>query len=152
MKKQKRTVDSIFKVPLSDNTQSYGIILEKSSVAIFKIKVENTVVISDILKQDVLFIVAVYNSVITTGRWEIIGTVKLDSRFATLPLNFIQDSINPESFEIYNPNNGEITKSSKENCLGLECAAVWEAEHVESRIFDYFSGKENVWVKQLQIK
>jgi len=152
MKRQKRTVGSAFKIPLTDNTHSYGIILEKASVAIFKIKTNNSLPISEILKEDVLFIVAVYNSAITSGRWEKIGKTPPDERFTILPLNFIQDSINPEHFEIYDPNTGQITKSSRENCLGLECAAVWEAEHVETRILDHFNGKENAWMKQLQIK
>ena len=96
MKRQKRTVGSIFKIVLNDNTHSYGIILEKASVAIFRIKTENDLSIVDILKEDVLFILAVYNSAITSGRWKIIGAVALDSRFLTLPLKFIQDSFNLE--------------------------------------------------------
>ena len=152
MKRQKRIVGLIFKISLSDNSHSYGIYLGKASVAIFKIKTENNLSTSDILKEDVLFIVAVYDSAITSGRWEKVKTVPLDDRFKTLPLAFIQDSFDLESFEIYNPNTGEIIKSSRKDCLGLERAAVWEARHVEDRIRDYFSGKENVWTKQLQVK
>ena len=67
-------------------------------------------------------------------------------------MKFIQDSLNPSKFESYNPNTGEITPSTKEECIGLERAAVWEAEHVESRITDFFNSRENVWVKQLELK
>lgn len=64
-------------------------------------------------------------------------------------MKFIQDVLNPEKFELYDPNNGEIIPATKEQIQGLECAAVWEAEHVESRIIDYYEGRPNKWVKQL---
>ena len=152
MKRQRRTVGSIVKIDLEDNTHSYAIVLDKSSIATFQIKTKQDLTISDILKEKVLFIVAVYNHAITLGRWKIIGTAILDDRFKTLPLNFIQDSINPENFEIYNPNTGLISKATREQCLNLECAAVWEPEHVESRILDSFNNRENIWLRQLQIK
>ena len=57
-----------------------------------------------------------------------------------------------ENFEIYNPNTGEIKKATKKECEGLECTAVWTANHLESRIEDHFAGKENVWVERLKIK
>jgi len=152
MKRQTRTIGSIIQINLEDNSHSYGIILDKASVAIFNVKSNADLPILEIVKNDILFIVAVYNNAITSGRWKKIGNTILDDRFKTLPLNFIQDSINPEIFEIYNPNTGTITKSTREECRNLECAAVWEAEHVESRILDHFNGTENIWLKQLQIK
>lgn len=152
MKRQTRTVGSIIKINLNDNTHSYGIILEKASIAVFNIKTKNELAVSDILKESILFFVAVYNTAITSGRWQKIVTVPLDKRFKTLPLTFIQDSLNPENFDIYDPNTGVITKATKEQCLTLDCASVWEAEHVESRIQDHFNGNENIWVRQLQIK
>lgn len=152
MKRQTRTLGSIVKIILADDSHSYGIILDKSSIGIFNIKTKDDLLLSEILKADILFIVAVYNTAITSGRWRKIGKTNLDNRFTTLPLNFIQDSTSPELIEIYDPNSGLTRKASKEECLHLECAAVWEAAHVESRILDYYNSNENVWVKQLQIK
>ncbi len=37
-------------------------------------------------------------------------------------------------------------------CIGLEAAAVWEAEHVEDRLRDHFAGQLNKWVEQLRAK
>jgi hypothetical protein len=73
-------------------------------------------------------------------------------KYKTLPLKFIQDPIQRQSFQIYDPNTGNIHPSKKEDCIGLERAAVWEASHVEDRILDHFEGRENKWVKSLQIK
>jgi hypothetical protein len=149
---QKRMVGSILQIDLKDGSHSYAIVLQKASIAVFNIKAKENVAISDILDREILFIVAVYNNAITSGRWRKIGKAFVDDRFKTLPLKFIQDSINPEIFEIYDPNTGQTRGATKDQCKNLECAAVWEAVHIESRIIDYFSGQENVWLKQLQIK
>ena len=69
-----------------------------------------------------------------------------------LPLQFIQDELNPKNYQLYDPNTGQISKASKEECIGLERAAVWEAEHVEDRLRDFYSGVQNKWVEQLKIK
>lgn len=152
MKKQRRTVGAVVEIPLNDGTHSYGLVLDKASIAIFKIKTKTEYSIADILNEDLLFIVAVYDDSITSSRWKRVGKVNVEERFQELPLKFIQDSHNPSIVEIYNPNTGEIRPSTKEECMGLECAAVWAAEHVESRIIDFFNNRENVWVKQLQLK
>jgi hypothetical protein len=39
-----------------------------------------------------------------------------------------------------------------EEVKGLERAAVWEADHIEDRLTDYIDGKENKWVKSLELK
>ena len=67
-------------------------------------------------------------------------------------MQFIQDALNPIMFSLYNPNTGEITDTTKDKVLGLEAAAVWEAEHVESRVKDYYNATTNIWVEQLKIK
>ena len=70
MKRQTRTVGSVVKIILADDSYSYGIILDKSSIGIFNIKTKDDLLLSEILKADILFIVAVYNTAITSGRCE----------------------------------------------------------------------------------
>jgi len=41
--------------------------------------------------------------------------------------------------------------ASREECAGLEAAAVWEPEHVEDRLRDHFAGRPNKWVESLRI-
>lgn len=47
---------------------------------------------------------------------------------------FMEDQINPGNFSLYNPNSGEITKATKEECYGLERASVWEGIERVDRI------------------
>lgn len=152
MKKQRWTIGSIIKIPLTLSHHAYGQLLDKNSVAIFNINTDIDLTLENILSADSLFIIAVYSNTITSGRWQKIFNADLREEFKILPLKFIQDSHNLDSYELYNPNNGEITKSDKRSCLGLECSAVWGAEHVESRIIDHFAGRQNIWVQQLGLK
>ena len=152
MKRQQRTVGAIVKIPLKDNEHSYAVVLPKACFGVFDVKTNQALDIGEIYSKKILFIVAVYNAAVTSGRWEKIGKVELDERFETLPMHFIQDPINPTLFRKYNPNTGEMFPATKQDCLGLECAAVWQAEHVEDRIWDYHLGRENKWVQLLRIK
>ena len=152
MKRQTRTIGSILKIELGDQSHSYAMILDKASIAVFNIKTRDELSAEEILNTDTLFIVAVYKSSITSGRWPKIHKSVLPEKFKVLPPKFIQDPIQPWKFQLYEPNSGKMTDCSREDCLGLECAAVWEAPHVESRIVDHFNGVENKWVRLVSIK
>jgi hypothetical protein len=152
MKRQRRTIGAILKIPLQDGTHCYGLVLDKASMAVFKVKTTQDLQITDILSKDVLFIIAVYDDVITSGKWEKIGKTTLDERFINLPMKFIQDQLNPNLIQLYNPNTGEIKLSTKEDCVDLDRAAVWDAGHVEERVLDFFNGRKNVWVEQQRLK
>ncbi|RYZ25885.1 MAG: hypothetical protein EOO10_17075 [Chitinophagaceae bacterium] len=99
-----------------------------------------------------LFIVTIYSSVIPSGRWPRVGKADVKQQLKALRLKFIQDPLNLASFELYDPNTGDIRKATRQECVGLERSSVWAAEHVESRIGDHFAGKENVWVQLLAMK
>ncbi|HEY4195246.1 MAG TPA: immunity 26/phosphotriesterase HocA family protein [Mucilaginibacter sp.] len=148
-----RKEGSFIEVVLPNGKYSYGRILPKADYAFYNIYVDNQITdIKKISQEKVLFIVAVYKDSVTKGRWRKIGHLDLDSRSKVLPLKFIEDTLNPGAYEIYDPNTGEITPSSKDKCIGLERSAVWEPAHVEARIVDYFEGRSNKWVEQLSLK
>lgn len=152
-KRQKLTIGAIVKIDLGSGEYGYGRILDKSSFAFYDIKTKEDITdLHYIVSKPILFIIAVYDNVVKSGRWLKIGDLPLEEELQVLPLKFIQDKINPNQFEIYNPNTGEMKVAKKEDCLGLECAAVWNGEHVESRLRDHFVGKKNIWVEQMSIK
>lgn len=101
---------------------------------------------------NILFIVEVYDSVITKGRWRIVGNLPIREELKVPPLKFIQDRLNPNFFELYDPITGKTFPAKRDDCKGLERAAVWEAEHVEERLLDHYEGRENKWVKKMSIK
>jgi len=153
-RRQRIIEGSILEINIENQYFAYAQILKKGlGYAFFNFKsFEKLLDISVLNKAKVIFIVMVYNDVITKGIWVKIGKLDIRDELKELPMQFIQDSQNPNNFEIYNPNTGEISKATKEQCLGLECAAVWEANHIEDRIRDYYNSIPNVWVEQLKIK
>ncbi len=151
-KRQKRTVGSILEIDLENGHYGYAQIIN-DDIMFYDMYANSKVSDIKILEDKrPLFFLGVYDDVVTKGRWEIVGKLPIKDEHKIVPNKFIQDSLNPKNFELYNPNTGEISPSKREEVEGLECAAVWEAEHVEDRLRDYYNGKPNVWVEQLAIK
>src|SRR5258706_7325521 len=142
-----RKEGAFIEIKLPNGKFSYGRILPKANYGFYEIYSDSKVSdIGEIERKKILFIVAVYKDAITKNRWKIIGTSPLEKTLLVLPLKFIQDELEPFYFEIYDPNSGNIRPAKKEECIGLERTAVWEPEHVEERIIDYFEKRPNKWL------
>lgn len=148
-----RKEGAFFEIVLPNGKFSYGRILPKANYAFYDIyEYQRITDIEKIQAKEILFIISVYKFAITKGRWKQIGSKELESKLQVLPLKFIEDKLHPGHFEIYNSNTGETEPVTKDKCLGLERAAVWEPEHVEERIIDHFEQRPNKWVEQLKLK
>jgi hypothetical protein len=147
---KKAVVGDVIKIPLGDGTHSYGLILSGASYAFYDSRTSDDLAIEQITKLPLLFVIAVMSSATKEGRWSKVGRVK-DNDSLTIPPKFIQDPLRKESFSLYE-NSGEIRKATKEECLGLERAAVWDPEHVEDRLRDHYAGRVNKWVELLRIR
>ncbi|MCK0115021.1 Imm26 family immunity protein [Gelidibacter sp. F63206] len=150
MKKQIRTIGAIVEIDLKNGDYCYAQILN-DGLAFYDLKVKEKLSDFDVLLEcPVLFFLSVYRDAISQGRWLKVGKLTIRKEFEVLPMKFIQDGLNPNIFELYNPNTGDITRTTKDKITGLERAAVWEANHVEDRLRDYYDGKPNVWLEQLK--
>lgn len=150
MKKQRRTIGAMVEIDLKNGNYCYAQILNDGLV-FFDLKTTKRLTNLDVLLEcPVLFFLSVYRDVISQGRWLKVGKLPIRKEFEVLPMKFIQDNLNPDRFELYNPNTGDITKTTKDKIIGLERAAVWEADHVEDRLRDHYEGKLNVWLEQLK--
>lgn len=153
MSKQRITKGSIHEINIDNVYNIYTQVLSNSEYAFFDFKTKDHLADLEVLENaPILFIIAVHKSAIAEGRWPKVGKLPIRNELTVLPMNFIQDSLNPSFFELYNPNTGEITPATKEECLGLESAAVWEANHVEDRIRDHYNGVTNASVEALKIQ
>jgi hypothetical protein len=152
MAKQRRVKGSVLEIKLENGYYAYAQDLGEGVVFFDFFLIDPISDLDQLKKVNKLFIVAIYNYPITSGRWKKVGKIPIGDEYANLPLKFIQDGLNPKLFSLYNPNNGEITDATREECEGLECASVWGADHVEDRLRDYINGVPNVWVEQLAIK
>ena len=152
MARQRITPGAFLELEIERAYYTYARILENASYAFYDLRSQIKVADLELIaSRPVLFIVAVYDSAVNSGRWIKVGKIPLEEHFKVLPNKFIQDGLDPNRYNLYNPNTGEITETSRDNCIGLERAAIWEPEHVESRIKDYYDGISNVWVEQLRL-
>ncbi|SHN34378.1 immunity 26/phosphotriesterase HocA family protein [Chitinophaga sp. CF418] len=153
MKRQKITIGSIIRIKLPCHKYAYARILKNANYAIYDLITENEFEdINEIISKNILFIIAVYDKAVTSGRWPKIGNAALETTLDTLPMKFIQDPVDSSQFRLYDPNTGNMTKGQRKDCIDLEKAAVWEGEQVEERICDHYAGKPNRWVEQMRMK
>lgn len=150
-KRQRITLGSILEINIDNEYNVYAQILNEAGYAFFDYKSSNSLNDFSLLqKSPVLFIIGVYDDVITQGRWLKVGKMELRDDLKVQPMQFIHDQLKPGKFELYDPNTGDIKPSTKEECKGLECASVWEGEEVEERIRDHYAGRLNRLVEEDQ--
>ena len=147
--KQQRTIGAIVKVPLEKGFYRYGRILQGTSFAFYDIRSkEGQIDLAKIVSSPVLFIISVSNYAVTDGRWAKIGKLPLEKEFDFLPPRYTQDLLSPDKFKIIY-SNGTVKQATRKECSGLERFAVWQPQQVEERLSDYFAGRKNRHLEQL---
>ncbi|CAM2942720.1 immunity 26/phosphotriesterase HocA family protein [Vibrio neptunius] len=151
MKKTRRKIGDVVKIRLDNNEICFGHVLKEPLVAFYDMKVEaeSIVRIDDVVESPILFKVWVMNNAITSGRWEVIGNVELSESLSEPVTFFKQDRIN-KKVTLYD--DSKDIPSTYQECLGLERASVWGANHIEDRLRDHYLGVENIWVKSLELE
>jgi hypothetical protein len=148
---QKRVVGDVVRIDLGDGFHSYARVMGEALFAFYGGRVTNELPIDRIIGLPIIFQIPVMDPAITSGRWVVIGNAPLDDTLLNPPFFFIQDILNKDRFKIYE-SGGKIRAATKEECVGLERAAVWEPAHVEDRLRDHFANRKNKWVESLKIK
>jgi hypothetical protein len=146
---QKRRLGDFVKVPLGDGSHAYGRVLSDAFFAFYDLRTSEELPIEEIATRPVLFYAAVMDYAVKRGRWVVVGNLPLPPNLLYAPPRFIQDPLRKDSFAIYE--KGEIQAATKQECLGLERAAVWNPEHVEERIRDHYAGNRNKWLDSLRM-
>jgi hypothetical protein len=148
--RQKRVIGDIVRIDLGDGFHGYARVLEEALFAFYDCRIRNELPVDQIIVFPVLFNIPVMNYAVKQGRWLVVGNAPLDDSLKTLPPLFIQDTLKEGVFRLYE--KGQMRPATREECLGLECAAVWEPTHVEDRLRDHYAGRKNKWVESLKIR
>ncbi len=133
------------RVVLPDGGLVFGRILRDPLIAFYDMKTDSTPSLDEIESAGVLFKIWVMNKAVSSGRWSVIGNKELRPDLLVEPRFFKQDPIS-KKFYIHGSKTADEPVSPEE-CVGLERAAVWSAEHVEDRLMDHFNGVECRWVR-----
>jgi hypothetical protein len=98
-----------------------------------------------------LFVIAVMRSAYSAGRWgRALGRLP-ETALPLIPPVFKQE-IGSGACSIVEPGQSTRLSVPREECLGLERQAVWSAEHIESRLSDFYEGRPNIFVESLKVK
>ncbi len=148
-RRARRKVGDILKIDLGDGTFSFGRVLPEPLVAFYDSRSSIEPEIEEILSAKIAFKIWVMNLAITSGRWAVIGSLPLEEHLKAPPMFFKQDPVNGE-LTVYHL--AVETPATREECEGLERAAVWSPEHVEDRLRDFYAKAPNRWVESLQLR
>jgi hypothetical protein len=148
--KQRRVVGDVVKIDLGEGAHSYARVLPDATFAFYDSRSKTELPLAEIVTLPVLFQIAVMDHAVKGGRWPVVGHSPLENDLANVRPRFIQDRLQPDKFSIYD--GGEIRPASREECNGLESAAVWEPSHVEDRLRDHYAGRSNKWVESLRMR
>ncbi len=151
MKKQRFKEGALLQIDLKNGQYAFGRVINKEETLFYDFFTNNisSLGLDKIYSAKELFRVPVMKYAITSGQWVVIDNKPIKADLAIPNKYFMQDVITKE-FSIYH--QGNILPATYEEIKDLESAAVWEPEHVEDRLRDYFSGTPNVWVEDLKPK
>jgi hypothetical protein len=138
------------RIGLDDGSFGYGRLREFPFAAFYDFRSKEAVSdLDEIASKPVLFTLAVHESVLDT--WEIIGKMPLEDSLKQPVVQFMQDVTDYMKCWIVD-SEGNERPARPEECLGLERAAVWEAQHVEKRLLDTFMDRPNRSVEGARVR
>lgn len=145
-------VGDVAAVPLGDGREGYAWVLNEPLVAFLEISSRSAAErpdISRIVGAPVAFRIWVMRRALTTRVWPIIGSAPPPAAVLEEPWFFKRDRI-ARTLSLYR--KGVEVAADQKACQGLECAAVWDPEHVADRLRDHFDGRPNKWVESLRLR
>jgi hypothetical protein len=148
-KPRKRILGDVLKIMLGDGTHTYARVLPDASYAFYDSRGTEEVPVQQVILMPVLFIVAAMDDAVKEGRWIVVGHAPFNGD-PVLPPKFIQDPLDKNKFSLYE--NGLIRPAKRQECIGLERAAVWDPANVEDRLRDHYAGRKNETLELQKIR
>ena len=139
---------NVIEILLEDESISYGLVIREPLIAFSRLTYSTKVEISAELFTDIAFQTWCHNESIGKNGWSIVGYINLSE--ISLPAeNFYRyDPISQEFFH-YIDNTNDIPVQ-REDCIDMECAAVWDKNHIEQRLYALKTGKSCIWLESLK--
>lgn len=152
-KRVRRKVGDIVRVDLGSGRHAYAQVAYEPLIIFFEGTFDEEMAVERIPSLPVAFRLWVSNHAITKGTWQVIGSGPLLPENAEEPFFYKQDAISGR-LSLYHSAFAATDyerPASLEECQLLECAAVWEPEHVVDRLDDYAAHRPNRWAESLRI-
>lgn len=152
-KRIRRKVGDIVLIDLGSGKHAYAQVAAEPLVIFFEGAFDEDIAIERIPSLPVAFRLWVANHAITKGAWPVIGSGPLQPENAEEPFFYKQDAISGR-LSLYHSAFAATNyerPASLEECQSLECAAVWEPEHVADRLNDHAAHRPNRWAESMRI-
>ena len=152
-KRIRRRPGDIVKISLGDGRHSYAQVADEPLIVFFDGAFAEEPSPDRVMDLPVLFRIWVHNDAVKKGLWPVIGNQPVAPENAAEPYFYKQDPITGK-LSLYHSSfadTGWERPASATDCDGLECAAVWDPEHVEDRLRDHYASQPNRWVESLRI-
>jgi hypothetical protein len=152
-KKVRRREGDLIAIDLGDNRRSYAQVAAEPLIVFFDGCFTDSLPPEKAADLPVLFRLWVANHAITRGRWQVVGRATLTPENQEEPFFYTQDALTG-GLTLYHSSFAQTNwerAASLAECEALECAAVWEPEHVEDRLRDHYDGRQNKWTESLRI-
>ena len=147
--RQRRVVGAVMEINIDDEYYVYAQSYPHSQEVVFDYRSSEPLEdLSVLLSAKQLFRITVYRRVIGSGYWKKVGKLPLREDLLPVQMEYIYHKFDNIQFEIYNPETGKVTPATKEECRGLEEAAVWDYGAISERIRDHYNGVPCIWLKQ----
>lgn len=148
-KRVRRKLGDLVVIPLGEGMNSFARVIMEPLIAFYNLRTSDIPSPETIIESPVAFAICVMNRAVTHGIWPVVGHVPLSEELLVEPLFFKEDPISG-SLSTYRDSSAEEIPTTWEQCKHLECAAVWDPEHVVDRLNDYFAGRPNKWIESLK--
>lgn len=150
-KRQRWTRGAVVAVPLGDGFQTFAQMLDEPEYAFFDSRTTEDPPAAEVVTRPVLFRLWVMRSAHATGRWPKVGAAPVTEALMRPVRRYSQDKVRPQDIRLtFDRCDGPLR--SVVDCEGLECAAVWDASHVEDRLRSHYAGVPCKWTISLRPK
>jgi hypothetical protein len=130
---------------------AYGKVVVFPLMAFYAVRPKRVAKVNELQGERFTFRVWVMKYAIGKKGWPLIGGLPLSEDESVEPWFFKKDPISGRITRYLGSTSEEVLTTVAE-CSGLECAAVWDPIHIESRLRDEFAGRPNVWIQSMKAK
>lgn len=146
IKRKKLTQGDVYAIRMAAGDYAIGICCG-NDFAFLASRFAEPVLPNDVDESSVAFRILVAKEAIKEENWSYIGNINLLGSLAR-PATYIARPVGAQSYYAYT--NDEKALASKSEAESLEPLAAWFAHHIEERLEDYFSKRENETLKHLR--
>ncbi len=139
---------NVVEITLADGSLSYGVVVALPLMAFTQNSYENRPEINNEIFDPIAFRIWVMKYAIGKKGWPIVGQIDLVDSLLEKPTFYKYDQIADKYFHYVDCVDDISVKMDQ--CIGLECAAAWDPEHIEDRLYDLKMGLPNKWVESLK--